>query len=255
MTQIPPSTRLARRRRHARRREGAVLLVVLLMVMMATGTALYAMQATFYEQGASTSYADAAWTRSLAEGAAIGTFAVVEEGGIQRGALNQNLEARWREVSGVRSDYSIKYGVPTPLEGMSVPLSNADSARSIDLRADNAAFGTTPQGLRGFCMPDKWAGDLAPGSAPGTAPAPFDGMPLSSRRQTNCRAIYETWGGLGTGTTTTAAGVSTPVRPRTRSVITGFGETSITDDRTDPGSIRGLHETVGMARGYFDRLN
>jgi hypothetical protein len=244
-----------RRLRPARRREGAVLLIVLLMVMMATGTALYAMQATFYEQGASTSYADAAWTRSLAEGAAVGTFAVVEEDGIRRGSLTENLDQRWRDMAGVRSVFSTKYGTPTPLEGTAAPLANPDSARSIDLIADNAAFLSTPQGLTGFCMPVKWVGDLAPGAPPGIAPVPYDGLPLTSRRQSRCLAIYETWGGLGTGSSSTSAGVTTPPRPRTRSVITGIGETWTTADPPDPDGIRGLHETVGMARGYFDRLN
>ena len=245
--------RVARGRRAARSREGAVLLIVLLMVMMATGTALYAMQATFYEQGASTSYAEAAWTRSLAEGATIGAFSVVEEGGIQRGALSENLDLRWREIAGVRSQFSTKYDTPTPLEGLSVPTTNPDSARSIDHTADDRAFVNTPQGLTGFCMPVKYAGDLAPGAPPAIVQAPYDGLPLGSRRQTSCRAIYETWGGLGTGTSTTAAGMTTPPRPRTRSVITGFGETFITADPRDRE--RGRHETVGMSRGYFDRLN
>jgi hypothetical protein len=242
-----------RRRRSARRREGVVLLVVLLMVMMATGTALYAMQATFYEQGASTSYAEAAWTRSLAEGAAAGTFAVVEEDGILRGTLAENLDQRWRNQGGVRAQFSTKYGTPTPLEGTALAAANPDSARSIDHTADNAAFATTPQGLTGFCMPVKWVGDGV--GAPGIAPFPYDGLPLTSRRQNRCLAIYETWGGLGTGSSSTAAGVTTPPRPRTRSVITGIGETFTTADPMDPDGQRGLHETVGMARGYFDRLN
>lgn len=253
MTRVPPSTQHARRRRQAQRREGAVLLIVLLMLMMATGTALYSMQTTFYEQGASTSYADAAWTRSLAEGAAVATFAVVEEGGIQRGGMGQNVEADWREAGGARAPLSIKYGVPTPLEGTALPTANPDVSRSINHEVDDLALSASaPQGLTGFCMPVKYAGDLPPGSAPGIARAPFDGMPVTSRRQTRCRAIYETWGGLGTGTTTTAVGVGAPPRPRARSVITGFGETWVTGDPRDPGSPRGLHETVGIARGYFD---
>jgi hypothetical protein len=231
-----------RRLRAARRREGAVLLIVLLMLMLATGSALYAMQATLYEQGASTAYAQAAWTSALAEGAVMSTLAVVEEDGIPRGALNQNLDRRWQDTSD-RAEFSIKYGLPTPLGGMTTPMPDPDTARSVENAVDNAAFlATMPEGLTGFCMLAR------------DGQSPYGAL-TASYRVGVCRAIYETWGGLGTGTTTTAAGVATPVRPRTRTVITGIGETGIPADPLDPGGQRGLHETVGMARAYFDRLN
>jgi hypothetical protein len=212
------------------------------MLMMATGTALYGMQATIYEQHASTSYAEASWTRTLAEGAAMATLAVVEEGGIPRTALTQNLDVRWQAGGNPRARFSIEYGLPTPLEGMAAPTANPDSARSIELEADNLAFATVPEGLTGYCQ------TIHDGQAPYGAFRP-------NIRTGVCRAIYETWGGLGTGTTTTSAGVTTPVRPRTRSVITGIGQTIVPGDRFDSGGERGLHETVGLARGYFDRLN
>jgi hypothetical protein len=239
----------SRRRKPARSREGAVLLIVLLMLMMATGTALYAMQATFYEQGASTSFSEASWTRSLAEGAAMASLIVVEEGGIARGSLGQNLSQQWQDLGGVRSDFSLKYGTPTPLEGIPGAPANPDSARSINLQFDDLSFANTPLGLSAFCAPVK---NTPPNGPP---PAPYDGLARANLRGVTCHAIYETWGGLGSGSSSSSAGVGTPVRPRTRSVITGFGETAIPTDPRDLDGLRGLHETLGMSRGYFDRVN
>lgn len=229
-----------------------MLLIVLLMLLVATGSALYAMQATFYEQGASTSYADAAWTRSLAEGAAMSGLAVVEENGIPRASLTENLDLRWRDQGNPRSDFSIKYGMPTPLQGTTGAPADPDAARSFENRVDTNAFMVTmPQGLLGFCDP------------PRDGQVPY-GAPFAARhyRTGNCRVIYETWGGLGSGSSSTAVGVGTLVRPRTRSVITGIGETappgdvgSLTNPADVVGGQRGLHETVGMSRAYFDRLN
>ena len=240
-----------RRRKTAARREGAVLLIVLLMLLMATGTALFAMQATFYEQGASTSYAEATWTRSLAEGAAMAALVVVEEGGVPRATLAQGLAANWRDQGSGRAAFSIKYGVPTPLAGFAAPVANSDTANSVDNAGDDLAFAATmPEGLTGFCGPNRNAAN------------PY-GAFLPNARASRCQAIYETWGGVGTGTSTTAVGASTGPRPRTRTVITGIGETFILNASRDPADPspdlvdadgqRGLHETVGMTRGYFDR--
>jgi hypothetical protein len=230
-----------RRARRATRQQGAVMLIVLLMLLMATGSALYAMQATFYEQGASTAYGEASWTRSLAEGAAMSGLAVVEEtgaNGIPRGP-GQELDIRWRNQGNPRAPFSIMYGVPTPLAGTTGAAATPDGSRSFDNTVDsNVLLANMQEGLAGFCLPTR------NGQAPYGAP-----FAASNIRGSNCRVIYESWAVTGNN----AAQNGNVVVPITRTVITGIGETAVPGDPLDSGNQRGLHQTVGMARAYFDR--
>jgi hypothetical protein len=168
-------------------------------------------------------------------------LAVVEETGdkgIAR-AAGQELDIRWTIQGGVRAAFSTKYGVPTPLAGATA---STDGSRSFDHAVDNNAFATMPDGMQSFCMPTR-DGQLPYG-------APFAARNI---RASSCRGIYETWGGLGAGGSSTAVGATTTARPTIRTVITGIGETAVPNDPRDTGLQRGLHETVGMARAYFDR--
>jgi hypothetical protein len=210
-----------------RRREGAVLLIVLLILMMATGSALFAMQATFYEQRSSTSYAEAAWTRSIAEGAAMAGMAVVEE----MGPGNQpGLDARWSDGAG-RAPFSTKYALATPMAGTTAPVSNADVAQAFDCALFSGAYAGNPVGLIGYIAPTR------------DGQSPY-GAYQAQYRVPTARVLFEQ---LVVGT-------------RTRTVITGIGETALPvnpatglpADPMDMDGQRGLHETVGMTRAYVD---
>ncbi|MDB4990359.1 MAG: hypothetical protein JWN04_5537 [Myxococcaceae bacterium] len=72
--------RSPRPRRAAReKREGAALLIVLFILMMATGTAVYAMQATQFEQRAAGSLQQAMRTKYIAEAATVSVLALCLE--------------------------------------------------------------------------------------------------------------------------------------------------------------------------------
>ena len=72
------SHHLGDRRTH-RRQEGAALLIVLFVLMMATGTALFAMQGSQFEQRAAGSLYQAMRTKFVAEGATVGVLSLCLE--------------------------------------------------------------------------------------------------------------------------------------------------------------------------------
>jgi hypothetical protein len=73
-----PAVQSLRRRRSAlrKKREGAALLIVLFVLMMATGTAVFAMQSTQFEQRAAGSLQVAMRTKFVAEAATVSVLAL-----------------------------------------------------------------------------------------------------------------------------------------------------------------------------------
>jgi hypothetical protein len=105
-----PSTRLRRQRASRKKREGAALLIVLFVLMMATGTAVFALQSTQFEQRAAGSLQQAMRTKFVAEAATVSLLALCfqlsAEGCADLKAAPNNVEATVRERYGL-PDYGI----------------------------------------------------------------------------------------------------------------------------------------------------
>jgi hypothetical protein len=230
MHTLPQRSPRARKRQ---RQEGVVILVVLMMLLMATGTALYAMHSTSYEQRASSSFGEANWNRSQAECVTMAGLAIVEE---QTPVRAQPLSTQWTDVGGMRSQLSQEFAMPTPLLGTSAG-SAADLAISYDTEQDSPSFfgGNLPGGLSAFIGPDRR------GVQPYPAPHPTIGnnvvsLPGSTPGVAN--------GKLG--------------QELKRTIITGFGVLLVngenTPQTTDSSNVRGLHEVISMSRAYVDQV-
>jgi hypothetical protein len=106
---MPPTCTTPNRRKFSReKREGAALLIVLFILMMATGTAVFALQSTQFEQRAAGSLLQAARTRYVAEAATMGVLASCDERGTAgcadvhgdvAGASNYFTEAQRKKYS------------------------------------------------------------------------------------------------------------------------------------------------------------
>ena len=97
----------ARKRAQQRRqrREGAALLIVLFILMMATGTAMFSLQSTQFEQRAAGSLSQAMRTKFIAEGATVGVLALCYE-------LGPSCAELKRAQENLTENRRLKYALP-----------------------------------------------------------------------------------------------------------------------------------------------
>lgn len=256
-----------RARRARQQREGIVMLVVMLMLMMATGTALFTMQATQYEQRSSGAVGEANWVRGVAESVLMGALAFVEATSITTSGqvpVMTTLGAQWRAGSAGAAGavYQAKYDFPVPSAGAALPPLGADVSASTSLEMPFTAGASTPLGVDGF-MPG------APITVPllqptariasgyfGRCPRPCP-YPLSAARDGGGQG-NSYWAGhwlqemFSTGAGTPPGALGSGPTPRIRTVITAFAEEYIVGDQPDENGQREIHELDALARGYFD---
>ena len=107
------SLRKARARRARQRREGIIVLLLMLVLMMASGTAVFTLQSTQYEQRSSTALGEANWARGLAECTAMAGIAYAEDP-LSGGAMSPGLGAQWQTNGATPAWYTQKYAIPEP---------------------------------------------------------------------------------------------------------------------------------------------
>jgi hypothetical protein len=242
-----------RRARRAReKREGIVVLIVMLVLFMATGTAVFAIQSSQYEQRASTSLGESNWARGVAECTAMAGLAHAED----TNALQPSLSAQWRMAGSALAPYSQKYGMPGPSAGLAAPPASPDLAGSV-LLMDAPVAATPPpttntlvNGLAAFLPSNDRSRDSP------TYPL-FRNHDSQLLSRPGLRFLRAHWlqERLNPALATTAGGVpSTVSSARTRTVITAFAEVNVWGDSMDSGGARGLHELDAVARGYIDTI-
>lgn len=101
---IPCSPRRSRKPRKPQ--EGAALLIVLFILMMATGTAVFALQSSQFEQRAAGSLHQATRAKYVAEAATVGVLALCLEGG-EHGCMD--VDGATTNLSGPLRE---RYGLP-----------------------------------------------------------------------------------------------------------------------------------------------
>lgn len=114
-----------------------MLLVVLMMLLMATGTAVYAMQATVAEQKASGSILEASISRAASECVTMAGISMEDQSAVPTG-----LDAAWTAGAGSAMSYPTKFSLPVP--------TNPTAASPGLPFADAATF---PLGAAGFICP------------------------------------------------------------------------------------------------------
>jgi hypothetical protein len=233
----------AQTRRARQKREGVVIMIVMLMIVMATGTAMFAIQSTQYEQRAATAIGEANWARSISECTAMAALAFVEDS--KSGGGPPNLELGWKPEGSNRAKFSRKFAFPEPLKQN--PGQAGDEARSQSLEvapyASNAPLGL---GIGGFLPTErKRTSALFP---------LFNDRDDQTAATAGLRYIRAHW-----------LQESFPIFPegyvsggkstqRTRTVVTGFGEIHVVEDPLDSDGIRELHELDAISRGYIDKV-
>lgn len=201
-----------RRKIRKKKREGAALLVVLFILMMATGTAMYSLQSTQFEQRAAGSLQQAMRTRYVAEAATVGVLAYCFELGpagcidLKRAPYNVEKTVRAKYALPKAGDTEVVYQIDqTDLSGSSF-LSDA--------------------GVSTIIPPDK---EISGG---GTATA-FTPSFLT---------VMEKWEVPNPGET----------RPRFRVVVSTYGQLAVTGETLAADELRGGHESISATRAFFD---
>jgi len=237
------------------KREGIVMLLVMMMLLMATGTAMFAIQATQYEQRASTSLGEANWARGAAECTTMAALAYVEDT-IGNSGAPPSLGTFWQDT-GVLSNGSRKYAIPTPVNPATASAATQNGDMSASMSLEVAPFASNaPRGLAAFLPGQRTT--VVP-------PAPELGYPVAQRidipdgappagtgglRQLRSHWLQETF---RLNPITSTNGVRQPTR--TRTVVTGFAEIHVVGDSLDSSGVRELHELDAVSRGYIDRID
>jgi hypothetical protein len=236
------SARSVLRRRTRQKREGIVMLIVMLMLLMATGTAMFTIQSTQYEQRASTAVGEANWARGVAECTAMAGLTYAEN---LQGNPTQNplpLGAQWQPSGSQRALYGRKYSLPDPINPSATNNVAGDPVTSVSLTS--APFvNNAPLGLGGF---------LPPARGPATALPMFQLRDDPTGATPGLRFIQSHW--LQETLQPNPTTVTTPQQNRVRTVITGFAEIHVGGDSTSPGDVREIHELDAISRGYIDRF-
>jgi hypothetical protein len=247
----------ARARRAREKREGIVVLIVMLVLFMATGTAVFAVQSSQYEQRASTSLGESNWARGIAECTAMAGLAYAEETAAapSTGPDPNALSVQWKAAGSGRAEYSQKYAIPEPISGSvgaassTSAFDNSSSTLLMDapIAATPPVTNNAPGGLAAFLPAERRTNSV-------TYPLlrNRDSQLLAERGLRFLRAhwLQET---LSTATATATSAVqNTTSNPRTRVVVTAFAEINVWGDVPDSSGVRGLHELDAVARGYID---
>jgi hypothetical protein len=220
MSRSMPTRHRGRKQNQRAKREGAALLIVLFIVMMATSTALFAMQSSQFEQRAAGSIHQAVRAKYVAEAATISALALCYQNGA---AGCTDIK---RALENLTGDLRQKYGLP-----------NYDAVNEVEpvyslTQADFPVTETTNFRL------DAIDNDRDLGSAVATAYEP------------GFMAVLEKWQVPNPGET----------RERYRMIISTYGEVAIgnvdskegRDDVRTSDKERFGHETISATRAYFD---
>ncbi len=251
---IPVSKiRTARARRARQRREGIVVLLLMLVLMMASGTAVFTLQSTQYEQRASSAVGEANWARGLAECTAMAGIAYAENP-LAGGSNPPDLGAQWRPAGSTPAEYTRKYAIPEPATASApgAPAPNiSGSMQLLDSTGVTApASSNTPTGSLAAFLPPNDRNRASP-SYPLFADYDSQFVNVPGLRFYRAHWLQEKLNVKPSGT----AGPSGKMGvERTRWVVTGFAEINVWDDRTDASNVRGLHELDAISRGYIDTI-
>lgn len=212
----------------SRKREGAALLIVLFVLLMATGTAVFSMQATQFEQRAAGSLQQAMRTKYVAESATVGVLAFCYQAGaagcadLKRapGNLNEGAGATLRE----------KYALPN--WGGSEPIYSIEDA---DLVGANFLPPPYPLdgGVNNALLPTDDQLRWDPGIATSGKATPYTPSFVS---------VMEKWDVPNPGET----------RPRYRLLVSTYGQIMPDDESVTTGETRRGHESISATRAYFD---
>lgn len=241
-----------RQRRAAQKREGIVVLIVMLVLFMASGTAVFAIQSTQYEQRSSTAVGEANWARGLAECTTMAGIAFAEDP-VTGGTVLPSLGAQWRPA-GAQAVFGQKYGIPEPAVANATAI-NPDPAGSVSLvEAPNALNAVAPfannaqvaGGLGSFLPTERGVASV---NYPLNQNHDSQFVPVNGLHYFNAHWLQETL----TVTPSNVAGIVTG-NTRVRTVITGFAEVRVWGDPRDSSTVRDLHELDAVSRGYIDRI-
>jgi hypothetical protein len=227
-----------------------VVLIVMLVLFMATGTAVFAVQSSQYEQRASTSLGESNWARGIAECTAMAGIAYAED----PGSVPPVLGAQWRPAGSLRAEYSRKYGIPEPSPTTATVPAPDPSGSTLLMDAPIAAVPPAtsntpnPNGLAAF-LPGERA-RLSP-NYPLFRNHDSQLGPVPGLRFIRAHWLQET---LSVRPATVAGVPSAVGNARTRTVVTGFAEVSVWSDSLDSSGVRGLHELDAVSRGYIDTI-
>lgn len=210
----------ARRRRPRRREQGAALLIVLFILMMATGTAMYSLQSTQFEQRAAGLLRQTMRTRYVAEGATVGVLAYCYElGPVGCADLRRAPEGAQATI-----DARKKYGLPEYLGAAATePTYQIGPA---DLPSTSFPSGGGDAGV-GMLPPDSQL-------AGGGAAAPYT---------PGFTTFMEKWQVPNPG----------EARPRYRLIVSTYGQLALASpDAREASELRFGHETISATRAFFD---
>jgi hypothetical protein len=214
MTPARRSARVPRRSRRAQQaREGAALIIVLFILMMATGTAMFALQSTQFEQRAAGSLLQSARTKYVAESATMGVLALCDEKGVaqcadlshQRNAFElERPKYALPKWGGVESVYQLDdQNIKVPADPSTSAFKASVVAKDADVSGGGAATAFAPSFV---ALMEKWE-----------VPSPGD------------------------------------VRKRYRLVVSTYGALRIgAEAASTTGELRGGHESVSATRAFFD---
>jgi hypothetical protein len=242
----------ARRARARQKREGMIMLIVMLMLTMATGTALFTIQSTQYEQRASTAVLEANWARGIAECTTMAALAYAEDrapGAAAPGPGALSLSSEWKANGSALAKYSQKYGFPEPSNPVDVPGRSGDETSSnvLDVFPPFAANAQVAGGLQGFLPGERRSDSL-------NYPMFSDqDDQLGTRGIAGLHYYSAHWlqEKLPVGAGANVVGGQTFTR-HTRTVITGFAEMRVRNDQSDSSGVREIHELDAISRGYID---
>lgn len=207
-----------RKSRTKRAREGAALLIVLFILMMATATAVFAMQSTQFEQRAAGALHQGTRAKYVAEGATLNALALCYQGGtngctdIKR--AEANLAGAVREELGL-PDYGLTETVYSLTQG-DFPVNAATNFRSdgADTDVELGSAVRTAFEPAFLTVLEKWP------------------VPNPGETRERYRLIVSTYGEIAIG---------------------DLNDDGTRDDTRSAGSeLRFGHETVSTTRAYFD---
>jgi hypothetical protein len=243
-------TRFATRKK----REGIVILIVMLMLMMATGTAMFTIQSTQYEQRASTSVGEASWARGISECTTMAALAYAEDTA-GNGGTPPTLGAQWLPDGTLPAKHARKYGFPQPINpnpGAASTDGDRSGSMAVDISLSPfASNATAPGGLAAF-LPGERRRTATVGLPvyPSLQDRDDQGATTQGLRFYRTHWLQETF--RINPSTVEAGKKGGTVRYHT--IITGFAESRVVNDRDDSSGVRDIHEIDAISRGYIDRI-
>ena len=209
------NTHLRSRIRRKKKQQGAALLVVLFILMMATGTAMFSMQSTQFEQRAAGSLQQAMRTRYVSEAATMGVLAYCYELG-PAGCVDLK-----RAPENVKSTDRAKYALP-----IYDSVTETEVVYQLDQKDLVGNSFPSDAGVSALVPPDS---EISGG---GTATA-FTPSFLT---------VMEKWEVPNPGET----------RQRYRLIVSTYGQLAVSVETTAADELRGGHESISATRAFFD---